>query len=147
VYAGQDGNVYRKELRRRWEKYDNGNWGWVDTPQGGDRAAQARENAGANAGSRQGATAGTTNTSTPRVDSGTKGQLERDGAQRSTGSQRTGDLGTYRGSGSGSSTYRPSGGSRSSAAVACAQVAAADVAVRDSTTQCRIIGPRCVARS
>jgi hypothetical protein len=91
VYAGRDGNVYRKQ-GDSWQKYDNGNWGSADrpTPQPGS-------------------------TPTRRADPATMGQLDRDSRARSEGSQRTRDYSSYQRSGgsrSGGSTYRPSGGSR-----------------------------------
>jgi hypothetical protein len=129
IYAGQDGNVYRRNDAGGWQKYENGGWGDVQTPQGGDRAAQARDRAttaqqngvgsGAaadRAGTAQQNRAGAASTGTRTMDSGTAGQLQRDGAARTSGSQRTGDLGSYRSSGgsSGASrgSYRPSGGAR-----------------------------------
>jgi len=102
VYAGNDGNVYRKQ-DGSWQKYDNGNWGSVTPPDGsGERATQARERA------QSGASAGTQG-----VGSGTYDQLQRDSGARSEGTQRTSDYSTYKGSGgsrSSGSTYRPSGG-------------------------------------
>ncbi len=38
VYAGRDGNVYRKQ-GDSWQKYDNGSWGSVDKPTPTDRGS------------------------------------------------------------------------------------------------------------
>ena len=40
VYAGRDGNVYRKQ-GGGWQKYDNGNWGAADRPSPTTRSAGA----------------------------------------------------------------------------------------------------------
>lgn len=83
VYAGRDGNVYRKQ-GDSWQKYDSGSWNSV----GKDRAHTG--------------TAGTS----------TIGQLNRDSAVRAEGAQRTRDFGgvqsgAFRGDGG---SFRPSGG-------------------------------------
>jgi len=104
VYAGRDGNVYRKQ-GESWQKYDNGNWGAVD------RTTPQRE---------AGTTAGTTAARDRAGQAGpaapaTMDQLNRDSRARSEGAQRTRDYGSYQRSGgsrSSASTYRPSGGSR-----------------------------------
>ncbi len=97
VYAGRDGNVYRKQ-GDSWQKYDNGNWGSADRPQ--------RDASG---------TAGTTAARDRAGQAGpaTMDQLNRDSRARSEGSQRTRDYSSYQRSGgsrSSASTYRPSGG-------------------------------------
>jgi len=106
VYAGRDGNVYRKDGDGGLQKYDNGGWGDVSTPeqrqQAQDRAAQS------GAQTRDRAT-------TSQMDSATRTQVDRDAAARAEGAQRTRDSGQMRsGSGSGTSSrsgsYRPSGG-------------------------------------
>ena len=103
VYAGHDGNVYRKD-GDSWQKYGgDGDWSNVEpTPeqrqQAQDRAAQA----GARTGDR--ATASS-------WDSGTASQVNRDSAARAEGAQRTNDYGSVRsGTSSRSGSYRPSGG-------------------------------------
>jgi hypothetical protein len=93
VYAGRDGNVYRKD-GDSWQRHENGNWGNVDTPT--PRADGARAE-------------------TPRTDAATVGQLDRDRDARSSGAQRTQDYGTVKSSGgatrsSGSGSYRGGGG-------------------------------------
>jgi hypothetical protein len=104
VYAGRDGNVYRKQ-GGSWQQYGNGAWNSVAQP-----APQARDQAA----SRPQGTAGVGTTQTsPRIDSGTINQLDRDAAARSDGAQRARDASTVR-SGSSSTTrsgsYRPRGG-------------------------------------
>jgi hypothetical protein len=104
VYAGRDGNVYRNQ-GGSWQKYDNGSWGNVETPQrssGQAATTQARDRSTTGAVS-----------SADRWDSGTRDQLDRDRAARSEGSQRTSSYSNYRSSGSRSSasSYR-GGGSR-----------------------------------
>ncbi len=79
VYAGHDGNVYRKE-GDSWQKYDNGGLGRRQPAAADHRAArcgrpQARDRA---------ATGGATTS-----------QLDRDARARSTGTQRTRDYGNY----------------------------------------------------
>ena len=95
VYAGRDGNVYRKQ-GDGWQRYDNGSWNGVQppTPQrtqstGQDRATSAR------------------------TDPATLGQLDRDSASRSAGAQRSTDAARARSAPSSSGrtgSYRPSGG-------------------------------------
>ncbi len=112
VYAGKDGNVYRKE-GDSWQKYDNGSWSDVNKPQPtAEQRSQAQQratDAGAQARDRaaqSGVSAG---------DRATIDQLNKDARARSTGTQRTGDYGSYRSTGGSSrsaGTYRPSSMSR-----------------------------------
>jgi hypothetical protein len=93
VYAGRDGNVYKRQGDGSWQQYDNGSGNW-------QRAQDARGQAASRPST---------------MDSGTAGQLNRDSAARSEGTQRTQDYGAYgRSSGAtstrGSGSYRPSGG-------------------------------------
>jgi hypothetical protein len=88
VYAGKDGNVYRKGSDGSWQQYDGGGW----------TGAQPTQRSSSGAGS------------------GTAGDLNRESAARAEGAQRTRDAATARSSGSSgasSGTYRPSGGARS----------------------------------
>ena len=106
VYAGRDGNVYRKQ-GDSWQKYDNGNWNNAQQPSPQQRqAAQDRATqAGSQARDRAAASG---------FDGATAGQLNRDSAARSNGAQRTRDAGSVR-SGAGAAragSYRPSGASR-----------------------------------
>ena len=105
VYAGHDGNVYRKQ-GDSWQKYGDGGWSGVEATdaqrqQAQDRAAQGRSEP----------RAGTTASG---WDSNTASQVDRDSRARAEGSTRTRDQGNYRSSG-GSSTrssgsYRGGGG-------------------------------------
>ncbi|HUL72305.1 MAG TPA: hypothetical protein VLT86_04345 [Vicinamibacterales bacterium] len=115
VYAGRDGNVYKKS-GDSWQKYDNGSWNNVNTPNPQNRAGQTGTagttgttgagrsgQAGSQVDSRP---SGTTGSSSPTIN-----QLNRDSASRSSGAQRTNDLGSVRsGSTSRTGSYRPSGG-------------------------------------
>jgi hypothetical protein len=100
VYAGRDGNVYRNE-GGSWQKYDNGSWGNVDTPQRqSGQTTQTRDRSTTSTGSGGG------------WDSSTRDQLNRDSQARSEGRQRTNDYSSYRSSGgsrSSASSYRSSG--------------------------------------
>jgi len=131
VYAGRDGNVYKK-TDGGWQQYDgSGNWSNVDRPETGvgtrDQAA-TRDAAGAQARDRAATGAGATAATRPAtadrpgqagggistMDRATVDQLNRDARARAEGSQRTRDYGTVRSTG-GSTTrsagsYRPSGG-------------------------------------
>ena len=87
VYAGRDGNVYRRQ-GDSWQKYDNGGWNSAAQP----TPQQRSEVAG-------------------RADAGTTGQLNRDAAARSAGAERTQSAAAARsGSSARSGSYRPSGG-------------------------------------
>jgi len=88
VYAGRDGNVYRKEEGGGgWQKYDNGSWGSVPQP-----TPQQREQAQQRA---------------------TEAQLNRDSAARAEGAQRTKDASRASSRSGSSSSYRPSSSGRS----------------------------------
>ncbi|MCU0250285.1 MAG: hypothetical protein MUE61_08760 [Vicinamibacterales bacterium] len=129
VYAGRDGNVYKKS-GDSWQKSDgSGGWSDVNRPETGVGSGtqagtqQARDRAAAGAGT----TAATRPTTTERpgqagagvntMDRGTVDQLNRDARARAEGSQRTSAYGASQRSSGGSSrpttSYRPSGGSMS----------------------------------
>lgn len=94
VYAGRDGNVYRKQ-GDSWQKYDNGGWSGVDSQAARDRATQA----GTQARDRAAASG---------FDSS---QLNRDARARGEGATRTHDYGSMRsGASSRSGSYRAGGG-------------------------------------
>jgi hypothetical protein len=99
VYAGHDGNVYRKQ-GDSWQKYDNGGWNNAQQPTPNQRTQDQTRAAPTSTGTRP---AG--------MDSATTGQLNRDHAARSEGTTRTRDAGSVRsGASSRSGSYRPSGG-------------------------------------
>jgi hypothetical protein len=119
VYAGRDGNVYRRN-GDSWQQYDgSGNWSNVATDQqrqqAQQRADQARTNAQAGQTSRTGAEAGTMKAGErPGAGAGggnTVGQLNSDAAARSRGSERTSNWSSGRSSGG--SSYKAGGGARS----------------------------------
>jgi hypothetical protein len=93
VYAGRDGNVYRKQ-GSNWQQYDAGSWNNTNRPQTSTRDASA---------TRDRSQGGSTST---------MDQLNRDSRARSEGAQRTRDYGSYQSSGgsrSSGSSYRSSG--------------------------------------
>ncbi|HVH29841.1 MAG TPA: hypothetical protein VM818_24000 [Vicinamibacterales bacterium] len=93
IYAGRDGNVYRKE-GDSWQKSNaSGGWDNVQQPTQAQRD-QAQQRASQAQGNR--ATA----------DTATMGQLDRDSAARAEGTQRTSSASTARSGGS--TSYRPS---------------------------------------
>ena len=99
VYAGRDGNVYRKQ-GDSWQQYGNGSWNGVNQPTPRSEPAGTRV-------SDRATQSGT--------DAATMGQLNRDAVTRSDGAQRTRDASTARSAPSSSprtSSYRPSGGAR-----------------------------------
>jgi hypothetical protein len=100
VYAGRDGNVYRKN-GDSWQKYDNGGWNNTQKPSQ-SQIDQAR---------------GQAQQRTGQLDRGTYDGLNRDSAARADGAQRTQAFNNYQrsgGSGSSASSYRSSGASRPS---------------------------------
>jgi hypothetical protein len=117
VYAGRDGNVYRRDQNGNWSKWDNGGWNSVPAAEQrnsvrdsmlSDRGRQQeRVNRRDNAtGERAGQTS-------PRnqMDSSTLRGLERDRAARREGAQRTRDSGSYsRSRSSSAGSYRGGGG-------------------------------------
>ncbi|HXQ69531.1 MAG TPA: hypothetical protein VN844_03560, partial [Pyrinomonadaceae bacterium] len=110
VYAGRDGNVYRRDGNGNWQKWDNGGWNSANRPEQrnssvrdsmmNDRARQTDRPSGDRIGN------------SSRPDRGTVNSLERDRAARSTGSQRSRDFGSYSRSPSRGSVggYRGGGG-------------------------------------
>jgi hypothetical protein len=119
VYAGKDGNVYRKE-GDSWQKYDQGSgWSDVESPnRPATTSAQTRDRAGqtGTATTREGTGAGQAGTRPSTLDSTTRSQLDRDRTSRTNGNTRTNNFSNYRsGSSAGRSaggSYRPSGGMR-----------------------------------
>ena len=99
VYAGRDGNVYRRNDGGGWEQ-SNGSGGWSSVD-----GAAAREQAG-QAGAQARDRAAT---------SGQVGQLEGDRGARTQGNQRTADRGSWENSGgtrAGAGSYGGGGGAR-----------------------------------
>jgi hypothetical protein len=93
VYAGHDGNVYRKQ-GESWQKYDSGGWNTVNQP-----TPQQRQQAQASAQARA-----------SDWDSTTAQQVRRDSAARAEGNQRTREASSMRsGSSSQAGSYRAGG--------------------------------------
>jgi hypothetical protein len=91
IYAGRDGNVYKRQDGGGWQQYNNGSGSW--------NSVQPRS------GNVQGLGGDTRS-----FDSSTAGQLNRDSAARAEGAQRTRDYSSSSRSRTGSGSYRPSGG-------------------------------------
>ena len=113
MYAGRDGNVYRRD-NGTWQKYDNGNWSNTPNQPSGERPTPSADRAGADRATTtpsQRPNAGTA--ASPTVD-----QLNRDASARSEGTQRTKDYSSYKGSTGtgGTGSYRSGGATRSSGA-------------------------------
>jgi hypothetical protein len=113
VYAGHDGNVYKKE-GDSWQKYDNGGWSDVQQPtqaQKDQARSTAQERAGQSAGTtaaQTGARSGQAAGSNPTVN-----QLNSDRAARTEGAARTGAYSGYQRGTSSASSYRGGGATRS----------------------------------
>ncbi len=100
VYAGRDGNVYKRDPNGNWNKWDSGSWNPVQRPDGSVSTRESMLNEGARQRERQ-------------MDRSTFGTLERDRSNRAQGAQRTRDSGSYnRGGGGNLGGYRSPGVSR-----------------------------------
>jgi hypothetical protein len=107
VYAGRDGNVYKKG-DNGWQQWDKGN-GWSDVQGGGNRPSQQPSGG---RGDRPSAGTQPSTGDRSRPSAGTQpstGQLDRDAQARQQGSRQTRDYGNYQ-RGGGQSSY--GGGSR-----------------------------------
>jgi hypothetical protein len=114
VYAGHDGNVYRKQ-GDSWQKYDDGGWSDVTRPEPTQAQRDAAKQRATDAGAQARDRATTPSATTRQSDRSTIDQLNRDYQARSAGTQRTTDYGSYRSSGGSTrsaGTYRPSAGYR-----------------------------------
>ena len=112
VYAGRDGNVYRRDQNGNWSKWDNGSWNGVQKPDQSVRDSMMNERGRQQdrMAQRDGAGGDRTGDSSraQQMDRSTYQNLERDRSARREGSQRTRDSGTYNRS---SSPSRSSAGS------------------------------------
>jgi hypothetical protein len=97
VYAGRDGNVYRRDGSGNWDRWSNGSWNNVQRPgQGGATLRESFRQSGSRAS---------------QMDRSTFGNLERDRSARSEGAQRTRDYSSYRNRGGGNAgSFRSGGG-------------------------------------
>ncbi len=93
LYAGRDGNVYRRDSDG-WSKYGDGGWSQIDPPGEGRAGTGNRSSAASDVRSRtsSGQQAG-------QIGRGTYDQLNRDRSGRSQGSYRSGQYGNWRSSG------------------------------------------------
>jgi hypothetical protein len=119
VYAGRDGNVYRRDGSGNWSKWDNGSWNQVQKPDRDSvRDNMTNDNARArdrDSSVRDSMMNDSARTRERQMDRGTYQNLERDRASRNTGAQRTRDLDGYRSRGGGNAgSYRGGGMSRPS---------------------------------
>jgi hypothetical protein len=121
VYAGRDGNVYRRDANANWSKWENGSWNSANRPEQRDsvrdsmlndrgRQQERTERADRARGDRASQTS--SGSGRNQIDRGTLNTLERDRAARSTGSQRSRDYGSYSRSRSSGSVGGYGGGSR-----------------------------------
>jgi hypothetical protein len=117
VYAGKDGNIYRKDSSGNWSKYEGrGNWGSVDTPSphGNRQSAQgsARESAAQPAQQRAGdrATATPSQTNRGSWSPETRSQLDRESEARRDGERRAAQQRQYERSGGWSRSSSGGGG-------------------------------------
>jgi hypothetical protein len=96
VYAGHDGNVYKKDSSGGYQKYDNGSWNSVQQP------TQAQKQQAQSQASSRAASSG--------MSTATQNQLKSDSAARTQGTQRTNAYSGGAASGSGSRSYGGGGG-------------------------------------
>ena len=117
VYAGRDGNVYRRDQNGNWSKWNDGGWNSVKKPDQVNSLRDSMMNDKARASERmnrdQARGERTGQPSTRQMDSSTYNKLQRDNATRREGAQRSRDYGTYNRSRSSSAgSYRGGGGFR-----------------------------------
>src|SRR5262245_44586086 len=113
VYAGRDGNVYRRNEGGGWEQ-SNGSGGWNAVDGNSPQAQQARDRA-AQAGAQRDGAASTGTTSSGWGDSTQGRQLQGDSSARTSGNQRTTDRSGWQSSGgsrAGAGSYRGGGAAR-----------------------------------
>jgi hypothetical protein len=120
VYAGRDGNVYRRDQNGNWNKWENGGWNQVQKPDGGNSVRDSMLNESARQRDRQpgnlpsqrdtprGERAGQT-TAARQLDTSTFRTLERDRSSRMEGAQRSRDSGSYSRSGGNAGSFRSGG--------------------------------------
>ena len=112
IYAGRDGNVYRKQ-GDSWQQYGDGGWTGVQPTAEQRQQAQDRAGQAAGTGNRAAQSGGTGTRTGSGWDSTTATQVQRDSAARAEGAQRTRDSGQVRsGSSTRSGSYRAGGASR-----------------------------------
>jgi hypothetical protein len=117
VYAGRDGNVYRRDQSGNWNKWENGSWNQVQRPDSvrdnmlSEQGRQRERQGGTRPSQRDTASGERAGASTRQMDRSTFSTLERDRAARSESARRSRDLSTYnRGSRGSAGSYRGGGG-------------------------------------
>jgi hypothetical protein len=114
VYAGRDGNVYRRDQNGNWSKWDSGNWNSVQKPEQRNSNRESFMNESGRERERQAARGERASQSGSRnqIDNSTYRNLERDRAARVEGSKRTTDHGSYSRSRGNAGSFRGGGFSR-----------------------------------
>ena len=102
MYAGHDGNVYKKS-GDGYQKYENGGWNTVQPPTT-EQKQQAKTQA------QQTGTQARTQASTSGWSGQTASQVQRDASARTTGTQRTQAYSGVKSGSAKASSYKPSGG-------------------------------------
>jgi hypothetical protein len=116
VYAGHDGNVYKKD-GDSYQKYENGSWNTVQGPtteqkQQAQSQAQTRaQAAGAQAGTQAAGASGRAAAGASGWSGDTASQVKSDASARAAGTQRTSAYSGVKSGTAEASSYRPSGGS------------------------------------
>jgi hypothetical protein len=87
VYAGADGNVYKKDSNGNWSKYDNGSWTPVDPSTGATQARQNNQNLSGATQSPQSRGSSTAPTTPPTTQGLGSSQTTPGGGQRPQGTQ------------------------------------------------------------
>jgi hypothetical protein len=113
VYAGRDGNVYRRDQNGNWNKWENGSWNQVQKPDGGNSARDRMLNDSARQREQQQRNLPSQRDTPRQLDTSTFRNLERDRSSRVEGAQRSRDSGTYNRSGGNAGSFRTGGGGRS----------------------------------
>jgi hypothetical protein len=123
VYAGRDGNAYRRDQNGNWSKWENGGWNQVGKPEGvnplrenmmNDNARARERQSRDRASQRDGASGERVGQPTNRnqMDPSTFRSLERARSTRAEGTRRSSDLGTYNRNRGSAGSYRGGGFSR-----------------------------------
>ncbi|HKR60288.1 MAG TPA: hypothetical protein VJS64_11190 [Pyrinomonadaceae bacterium] len=125
VYAGRDGNAYRRDGSGNWSKWENGGWNQVQGPDSvnplrdsmmneqGRQSERRERNSAAQRDAARGDRASQSASRPSQMDRSTFNNLNRDMGARREGAQRTRDSRTYSNRGGGNAgSYRGGGMSR-----------------------------------
>jgi uncharacterized membrane protein YgcG len=96
VYAGKDGNVYRKDENGNWSKWENGGWNQVEKPDRGDRPSQLPSDS--KDVKNRDKSDSKLKDSKSKMDSSTFDRLEKDSSARKSGKDRADKYGSYKSS-------------------------------------------------